>query len=96
MRRLPSSTRPKTKPHVRVVARSAQTWSKQTFEHVQPKLAITPYTVTPSPHQTRTTAFRLAQMRGQFRTQQPLHELDLQHFHSPGIAEQVFRALIQK
>ena len=32
-------------------------------------------------------------MRGQLRAQHPLHELDLQLFHQPGIAEQIFRTL---
>ena len=32
-------------------------------------------------------------MSGQFGAQHPLHQLDLQLFHQPGIAEQIFRAL---
>jgi len=38
-------------------------------------------------------AFFIAKMRSQLRAQHPLHELDLQLFHQPGIAEQIFRAL---
>jgi hypothetical protein len=38
-------------------------------------------------------ALFIAKMRGQLGTQHPFHELDLQLFHQPGIAEQIFRAL---
>ena len=38
-------------------------------------------------------ALFIAQMRGQLGAQHPLHELDLQLFHQPGLAEQVLRAL---
>ncbi|AKO97718.1 hypothetical protein MALG_02554 [Marinovum algicola DG 898] len=37
-------------------------------------------------------ALLIAQMRGQLGAQHPLHQLDLQFFHQPGITEQVFRA----
>ncbi|SIT18987.1 hypothetical protein SAMN05421759_1382 [Roseivivax lentus] len=41
----------------------------------------------------RALALFIAKMRGQFGTQHPFHELDLQFFHEPSIAEQIFRAL---
>jgi len=41
----------------------------------------------------RVLALFIAQMRGQLRTQHPFHELDLQLFHQPGVAKQIFRAL---
>ena len=38
-------------------------------------------------------ALLVAEVRGQFRAQHTFHELDLQLFHQPGLAEQVLRAL---
>jgi len=43
--------------------------------------------------QGRVPAILIAKMRGQLGTKHPLHELDLQLFHQPGVAKQVFRAL---
>ena len=41
----------------------------------------------------RLFAILINQMRGQFSTQHPLHQLDLDRFHKPIVAEQIFRPL---
>src|SRR6056297_1929241 len=41
----------------------------------------------------RVLAILVAQMRSQLGTQHPLHELDLEFLHQPGIAEQILRPL---
>ena len=41
----------------------------------------------------RVLAVLIAQVRAQFRPQHPLHQFDLELFHQPGIAKQIFRPL---